>query len=246
MLEVREPGQYKWITASKSEQEVSVTNVVPPVPVQGPWQVHFASGWGAPSVVTLDRLLSWSEHSDPGVKYFSGTATYRKTLTVPSEMLAEGNRLYLDLGDVQVIARVTLNDHELSTLWKPPFRVDITDIAKPGDNTLEVQVVNLWPNRMIGDEQLPEDSDRNPNGTLKAWPQWLIEGQPSPTGRHTFTSWRLWKKQDALLPSGLLGPVTLQVTRSILIQSDSARRDRIRCCEDADDYRTGAVLHTRG
>jgi hypothetical protein len=218
VLEVREPGDYRWITASQSKREVSVKSVVPPVLVSGPWEVRFAPDWGAPPVVTFDRLISWSDHSDPGVKYYSGTATYMKSLTVPGDTLAAGNRLYLDLGDVQAIARVTLNGHNLGTLWRPPFRVDITNSAKADNNTLEVQVVNLWPNRMIGDEQLPEDSERNPNGTLKAWPQWLLDGQPSPTGRLTFTSWRLWKKDDALLPSGLLGPVTLQVTRSIPIQ----------------------------
>ena len=64
---------------------------------------------------------------------------------------------------------------------------------------------------MIGDERLPEDSERNPNGTLKSWPEWLAEGKPSPTGRQTFTSWRLWKEDDPLQPSGLLGPVRLLV-----------------------------------
>ena len=83
-------------------------------------------------------------------------------------------------------------------------------VAKAGPNELEVKVVDLWVNRMIGDEQLPEDSDRNDNGTLKAWAKWLQEGKPSPTGRLTFTSWRLWKKDAPLQPSGLIGPVTLR------------------------------------
>ena len=122
------------------------------------------------------------------------------------------------------MARVTLNGHDLGTLWKPPYCVDITDAAKVGDNALEIQVVNLWPNRMIGDEQMPEDSERNADGTLKAWPQWLNAGQPSPTGRYTFTSWRLWKKDDALLPSGLLGPVTL---RQQLWSRCTNRNDRV-------------------
>jgi hypothetical protein len=76
-------------------------------------------------------------------------------------------------------------------------------------------VVNLWINRMIGDEQLAEDSDRNPDGTLKAWPQWISEGKPSPTGRQTFTSWRLWKKDSPLQESGLLGPVSLRATENV-------------------------------
>ena len=124
-------------------------------------------------------------------------------------MLAKGRRLYLDLGKVDVMAQVKFNGKDLGVLWRPPFRCDITHVAKAGDNQLEVQVVNLWPNRMIGDEQLPEDSERNPNGTLKKWPQWVLDDKPSPTGRYTFTTWRLWKKDDALLPSGLLGPVRL-------------------------------------
>ena len=109
------------------------------------------------------------------------------------------------------MADVTLNGKPLGILWKPPFRVDVTGALKAGDNTLELRVVNLWINRQIGDEQLPEDSDRNKGGTLKSWPAWLGEGKPSPTGRYTFTSWRLWKKDDPLVESGLLGPVTLNV-----------------------------------
>jgi hypothetical protein len=113
---------------------------------------------------------------------------------------------------------VKLNGKDLGTLWKPPFSVMLRDMLDPGRNELEVRVTNLWPNRMIGDEQLPEDSDRNPNGTLKSWPQWLPAGKPSPTGRYTFTSWRLWKKDEALLKSGLLGPVTIQAGRETVIE----------------------------
>ena len=152
------------------------------------------------------------------MKYFSGTAAYRKTLHVPSELIAADRRLFLDLGKVEVIAEVKVNDQDLGILWKPPFRADITDAVKPGENALEVKVVNLWVNRLIGDEQLPEDSARNPNGTLKEWPQWLQEGKPSPTGRYTFTSWRLWKKDSPLQESGLLGPVTLRTAAMVTVQ----------------------------
>ena len=110
---------------------------------------------------------------------------------------------------MQVVAQVKLNGNDLGVLWKPPFRLDVTDALKPGGNDLEVRVTNLWPNRMIGDEHLPEDSQRNQNGTLKEWPEWLEQRKPSPTGRHTLTSWRLWSKDDPLLESGLLGPVRL-------------------------------------
>ena len=147
--------------------------------------MRFPPNSGAPAQVRFEKLISWSENSDPGVKYFSGAATYHTTFQwtpAPAPAAPRTRRISLDLGKVQVMAAVKLNGKDLGILWRAPFRVDITDALKPGENALDVQVVNLWPNRMIGDEQLPEDSERNPNGTLKAWPQWLLEGQPSPTG----------------------------------------------------------------
>ncbi len=211
-LVAREPGEYELVTASGQSRRVKVDSVAPPVEVRGPWDVRFASGSGAPQQVQLDKLISWSEHADPGVKYFSGAATYRTTFAwQPAGGAAQAAPLYyLDLGQVAVIAEVRLNGKDLGILWKPPFRLDVTESLQAGENTLEVKVVNLWINRLIGDEQLPEDSSRNADGTLKAWPQWVTEGKPSPTGRTTFTTWRLWKKDSPLVESGLLGPVTLQ------------------------------------
>ncbi len=207
VLQAWQPGHYDLETASGRKIPMDVPAVPAPQTLEGSWQVTFPPKWGAPEQVTFDKLMSWSEHADPGVRFFSGTATYHKTFTVPEDTLKPDRRVDLDLGTVQVMARVTLNGQDLGLLWKPPYRVDVTRALRPGENALVVQVVNLWINRMIGDETLPEDSDRNPNGTLKSWPQWLYEGKPSPTGRYTFTTWRLWKKTDALRPSGLIGPV---------------------------------------
>jgi hypothetical protein len=131
--------------------------------------------------------------------------------------VAKGRRVYLDLGQVEVIAQVKLNGTAVGTLWKAPYVADITGAARPGENVLEVRVTNLWPNRMIGDEQLPEDSPRLPNGTLREWPQWLQENKPSPTGRFTFTSWRLWPKDAAPVPSGLLGPVRVTSLATVAV-----------------------------
>ena len=119
-------------------------------------------------------------------------------------------RLYLDLGDVQVMAKVLMNKKELGILWKLPYRIDITDAVQPGDNQLEIEIVNLWPNRQIGDESLPEDSERKTDGTLQEWPSWLQQGKESPAGRSTFTTWKLWRKDDPLLPSGMIGPVIIE------------------------------------
>ena len=205
-------GTYVFTTSDGRSRQVTVPNIAP-LAVPGPWKVRFPAGWGAPPEVEFDQLISWSVHPDAGVKYFSGTATYSKTLTVPA--WTPSQRVHLDLGNVQVMARVRLNGRDLGVLWKPPYRVDITPAARPGENDLEVDVVNLWVNRLIGDDRLPEDSKRRKNGALEAWPQWLLDGKPSPTGRLTFSTWRLWKKDDPLQESGLIGPVTLHTVEHV-------------------------------
>jgi hypothetical protein len=215
--EVSRPGKYELTSADGQTRRFEVAAAPQPLEITGPWDLRFPANWGAPEHVTLDRLISWSEHPDPGVKYFSGAATYSRTINVPATLIGENRRFYLDLGEVAVMAQVKLNGQDLGILWKAPYRVDVTGILRPGDNELEVKVVNLWINRLIGDEQLPEDSERNGDGTLKRWPEWLTRGQPSPTGRFTFTSWRLWKKNDPLVQSGLIGPVTLTATERVAL-----------------------------
>jgi len=126
-----------------------------------------------------------------------------------------------DLGRVAEIAEAKLNGHDLGILWKPPFRVDITAALRAGANELDVDVVNLWPNRLIGDDLLPSDCDwiapqspGNPlpptHGSILArWPAWFLKNEPSPTGHVTFTPWKHWSKDDPLMESGLLGPVRI-------------------------------------
>ena len=180
--EVSRPGNYELTSADGRTRQFDLAAVPQPLEITGPWDLRFPPNWGAPDHVTLDRLISWSDHPDAGVKYFSGTATYSKTIQVPASLLAANRRFYLDLGQVAVMAQVKLNGQDLGILWKAPYRVDVTGLLRPGDNDLEVKVVNLWINRLIGDEQLPEDSDRNANGTLTRWPEWLHQrpAQPEP------------------------------------------------------------------
>jgi hypothetical protein len=211
-LEAWQPGTYSVTMADGQTKSVPVTGLAQPAEVSGSWSVAFPPNWGAPPQATFDKLISWIDSPDNGIKYFSGTANYTKTITIPAGMIAAGHHLYLDLGDVQVIAEPRLNGKSLGILWKPPYCVEITGAAREGDNALEVKVTNLWPNRVIGDEQLPEDSDRTPDGQIKSWPQWLLDGKPSPTGRLTFASDLHWKKTSPLFPSGLIGPVTLRPT----------------------------------
>ena len=204
-----QPGNYELKTASGDIRLFKLNALPEPLELSGPWEVHFQPHRGAPEQATFDTLTDWSKSSDRGIKYFSGVATYIKSFAVPPEMPGANRRLYLDLGQVAVMADVKLNGKDLGELWKAPFHADITDVVKNGQNELEVKVANLWVNRMIGDENLPEDSARNANGTLKEWPAWLLQDQPSPAGRITFTTWRLWKKDAPLQVSGLLGPVRL-------------------------------------
>src|SRR6185503_14188582 len=132
---------------------------------------------GAPPTITLDSLQSWTDHADAGVRYFSGTAEYQTEFEVPADMVGSGKALWLDLGRVKNLAEVTLNGKPLGekgVMWKPPFAADVSSIAKPGKNRLSVRVTNLWVNRLIGDEQYPDDCEWN-GKPIKAWPQWMVD-----------------------------------------------------------------------
>ena len=120
--------------------------------VEGPWEVSFQADRGAPAKITLDRLSSWHENSDAGVKYFSGTGTYTKTIQAPAEWFKTGTRLWIDLGDIKNLAEVTVNGKPLGILWKTPFQVDVTGALKPGANAVADQ----------SDEPVGQPADRRP------------------------------------------------------------------------------------
>ncbi len=190
--------------------------------IEGAWTVTFPAKFapnplakGADERVEFPDLVSWSDRSERDIRYFSGTATYRKAISCAPPN--DGERLVLDLGEVKNFADVTVNGRLYPTLWKPPFRVDITDVAKDGRLVVKVKVTNLWVNRLIGDDALPVDCEWNGEGRvgLKEIPAWVRNGEPSPSGRLTFTTWRHWLKGDQPLASGLLGPVKLLSFREI-------------------------------
>jgi hypothetical protein len=152
------------------------------------WTLSFENGRGAPETATLEKLISWSDHPDVGIKYFSGTATYSKSFQIPSAALAPGIHLWLDLGEVKDLAEVAVNGKYLGILWNSPFKVDITSALQPGLNQIVVQVTNLWVNRLIGDQQ-----------------PWALK-------KYTFSDFNPYKPDSPLLPSGLLGPVRILST----------------------------------
>ncbi len=150
--------------------------------LDGPWEASFDPKWGGPEKVIFDQLVDWTTRHEFGIKHYSGTAVYRKRFDLMSAP-ATGARSLLDLGELHEIASVRLNGVDLGVVWTKPARVDLTGALKAADNDLEVTVVNLWPNRLIGDEGLPKESR-------------LTE-----TNIHKFNS------RTPLLPSGLIGPV---------------------------------------
>ncbi len=183
----------------------------PALELAGPWEVSFPPRLGAPAGVRLERLASLAEHPDPGVKYFSGVATYRTSFDwSPVRNATRTAPAILDLGDVKVMAEVMLNGRNLGTLWCAPYRVDISSAIRPGVNQLEIRAASLWPNRMIGDAQLPEVGGARRNGLAAAWPEWLLNGEPIPNGRVAWAAYEPFKKDSPLVPSGLIGPVTIQ------------------------------------
>jgi hypothetical protein len=174
----------------------------------GAWDVAFDARWGGPEEIVFESLDDWSLRPEPGIKYYSGTAVYRKTFDMASPVPAGGVRLWLDLGGVKNIAAVRLNGRDLGVVWCDPWRVEITEAIRRKGNRLEVRVANLWPNRLIGDEREPPDAEYAPGGNLVRWPEWLLEGRPRPSsGRLAFSTWKHFDADSPLLPSGLLGPV---------------------------------------
>jgi alpha-L-rhamnosidase/Glycosyl hydrolases family 2, sugar binding domain len=153
--------------------------------INGDWDLSFQKDRGAPASIKINELDSWTNNSDPGVKYFSGTGTYTKTFKASSGWFTKKSQLWLDLGDVKNLAEVIVNGKSLGILWKKPFQVDVTRVLKPGVNNIVIKVTNLWVNRLIGDQQ------------------------PGVTTKITYTTMAFYNAGSTLLPSGLLGPVQI-------------------------------------
>jgi hypothetical protein len=156
--------------------------------LDGGWEVRFDPKWGGPTSIVFDKLEDWTKRPEEGIRFHSGTATYRKTFDLPKSFITKHilPPMYLDLGVVKDLAEIRLNGKRLGVVWTAPWRVDIRGAVKRHGNELEIDVVNEWPNRLIGDSRLPADKPL------------------------TKSNYKL-KPDDPLVPSGLLGPVTLQI-----------------------------------
>ena len=182
--------------------------------IQGNWKLEFDENRGPIDEQTFNKLKSCSESSNELVKYYSGTVKYLKKFDIYDTKITTQKKnavsqFYLDMGKVEVMARVILNGMDCGTVWKPPYHVDISEALKQGTNKLEIEVVNTWANRMSGDEQLPSDAEWKDRETLVDWPEWVKNGDKSPTGNYTFTTTRHHQKDSPLMLSGLPGPVKI-------------------------------------
>ncbi|MCB0687754.1 MAG: hypothetical protein KDC53_14560, partial [Saprospiraceae bacterium] len=142
-------GSYPIVSRGK---EMEVDNPVKEQQLDGAWLVNFPSGWGTPEEVIFPELISWTDAEAEGVKYFSGVATYHKTFQVDiHSSVLPGQLIFLDLGDLTNVAEVWLNGQSLGVCWAKPYRLDVTNVIRAGDNQLEIKVANTWNNRLKGD-----------------------------------------------------------------------------------------------
>lgn len=202
------------IQYASGKQKTLAFKPKPPVDITGSWQVHFKPKLDTPFQKTFPNLIDFSQHDDPSVKYFAGTAIYEKKVNL--DKLKPNQRIVLDLGTLNDIAEVKINGKSAGVLWYPPYEVDVTDYVKKGENTLEIAVTNNWANRLIGDEQEPTDfewgKDRGVKmgRAMKAYPDWFIKDEPRPSKeRKGFTIWYYHRKDSPLQPAGLVGAVRL-------------------------------------
>lgn len=170
--------------------------------IKGRCEFTFVLNWGGPEKVTFDQLEDQIEKPEEGIKYYSVKAFYNKYFDC--EQADSGKKFFINLGNVSVMARVKLNGKDLGIVWTTPLEVKITDAVQKSNNKLEIEVVNLWGNRLIGDEAFEDDGIVNGQ-----WPEWILNDEARPSKRYTFTSFKHYTKDSPLQSSGLLGPVTI-------------------------------------
>jgi hypothetical protein len=178
--------------------------------LNGQWIVSFNAKMGGSKQVIFDSLTDWKSSSVKGIKYYSGIAEYKKSFNFSGiNSSRKKERIFLNLGEVKVMAHVWLNGKDLGILWTAPWRVDVTESIREGNNQLKICVANLWPNRLIGDQFFPDDGIKNGK-----FPDWFLKGEKRMAGRYAFSTYNPYTTDSALFSSGLLGPVVIQVESS--------------------------------
>ena len=216
VAEVKENATYKIQLSNGKTWEEHVKNIPDAMKIDGAWNVQFRKKDGYDKTLVFPELSDWKNHDIDAIKYYSGTAVYTKTFKLTKKQLKDDFKHYLDLGKVSIAAKVILNGKDLGVLWIAPFQVDITEAVKVGINELSIEVTNLWTNRLIGDEGLPDTSGYDKKA--KEMPKWYTNNQPQPEGkRRTFTVFNFYERDNTkvLESSGLLGPVSISTSKII-------------------------------
>jgi hypothetical protein len=211
---VQKSGTYSTRLSTGDTWNFSITDLPEPMVLEGNWQVNFHHRNGTESSIQMPSLMDWKDHADESIKYFSGTATYKKEVIIQEQAINSNTTVMLTLGQVHIVAEVIVNNQKIGTLWTAPFEMDITKFVRSGKNKLEIKVTNLWSNKLIGDECFPANDGGyklGPHGpTNLKMPDWFTNNKPRPAGeRTTFTTAPFYTKDDPLMPSGLIGPVKL-------------------------------------
>ncbi len=185
---------------------------IAPLKIEGEWEVEFLKENDYAAKHIFPTLTDWKDDKNENIKYYSGTAVYRKTFSVGKKFLKKKNQYWLNLGDVKIVAEVILNGKKVAIDWMPPFTMDVTNYLKSGANQLEIRVTNQWSNRMIGDERYPAISMEKVGSKSNEMADWYVNNEPAPDSkRTTFSTAQFYKKTDELMPSGLVGPVSIEV-----------------------------------
>lgn len=213
-------GDYAVPLSSGETWNFSVTDIPKPLDISNDWEVSFQKDQGYGGTVQMHTLVDWSKHPKDSINYYSGTASYKKLFRLNKEQIIEGTNITLALGEVYTVAEVKINGKKVAVAWMPPFILTITDLVQVGENTVEILLTNQWSNRLIGEERYPPNDGGYQLGahgaTTISMPSWYINNEPRPKGqRTTFTTAAFYKKEDTLLPSGLLGPVGLLFSKTL-------------------------------
>ncbi|AWI08357.1 glycosyl hydrolase [Ereboglobus luteus] len=224
IVKAPEAGDYILQTAAGKTLRATVASAPESMAISGEWKVKFEPPAGGSFSSKLTTLESWTCSGDKRIKYFSGTAIYTNTFTIPKGNIANDLSVLLKLGDVREMASVSINGRQVGTLWHAPFEIDVTQYIKPGVNEISISVTNTWANRLIGDGQYPDDCEwgwgnAKEGRPLRMFPAWLIEGKPRPSAqRQAFSTWNYFTEKSALLDAGLLGEVKLEFWRHAAFQ----------------------------
>ncbi|MGB5942932.1 MAG: glycosyl hydrolase [Leeuwenhoekiella sp.] len=213
VYKVTKAGKYDVKLSDGNTQNINVKSIPEPLDISSEWAVEFPKVKKSENTFEFTSLSDWTDHENEEIKYYSGTAVYKKTFRVKGSVISDDLEKILDLGKVDIAARVILNDKDMGVLWKAPYTMNITDAVKKGKNTLKIEVTNQWTNRLIGDKQYPDVSGYYESERM---PEWYKNNEPAPLGqRSTFTTYDFFKDGGELLPAGLVGPIVIHSVKVI-------------------------------